>query len=160
MLNLGNDVTAVKNVLTADALPTIQLTASKAEATVFAFLTRRVDIFGAKISVSKALVKYGAVAVLALGLFGTQVYVWEQHKEFASLTDGRVGTVEAYQKETDTNFVNVNAAIIATNKVVSGVNTSLNAKVDALAAKVAADEAKLTPVRPTTAVTRKYYRKK
>ena len=124
------------------------------------FLTKKVDIFGASIplnkKVTKVVVELVAVAVLAIGVIGTQVYVYADHKKAIELNSARVGTVEAYQKQTDTNFVAVNSAITATDKLIAVTD----AKVASLAAKLAADEAKLTPVRPTSAVTRKYYRKR
>jgi hypothetical protein len=154
-LNLGNSVTTVENALTTDVLPM----ASSFETKVFKFLTHRVNIFGAKLSVSKALVKYGAVVVLAIGLFGTQVYLYEQHQN----ATGRIGTVESLAEQTDTNFVIVNSKLDEARSLISAnqtAQTTTDAKVTALAAKVAADEAKLSPARPTTAVTKKYFRKK
>jgi hypothetical protein len=152
---IETDVKAVGTVLTTDIGPATSATKSA----IGSILTKKIDIFGATIPFNKnitiKIVELVCVAALAIGLIGTQLYVYTNHKKAIEEDTARIGSVEAYNKQTDTNFVNVNAEIATTNKTV----TAVDAKINALAAKVAADEKYLTPARPTTAVTRKYYRR-
>jgi hypothetical protein len=127
-------------------------------------LTKRVDIFGAKIAVNKRFVKVFAemacVAALAIGLIGTQVYVYMDHKKAIELNSGRTSSLESLTKQFDTDFTNVNSAIITTNKIVNSVQTAQKADEAKLAQIQAELNSKLSPVHATSAVSRKYFRKK
>ena len=153
---IETDVKAVETALTTDIGPATTATKSA----IGSLLTKKIDVFGATIPVNKKVTKkiaeLAAVAVLAIGLIGTQVYVYLDHKKAIESNSGRTGTLESLAKQTDTNFVNVNAAVIATNKILASVQADQKAE----DAKIAALNARLSPVRPTTAVTRKYYRKR
>jgi hypothetical protein len=152
------DAKAVEGALTMDVGPA----ATKVKSSVGAFLTRRIDIFGATIPLNKKVttkvLELLCVAALAVGLIGTQAYVYENHKQAIEDTQARTTSLESVTKQYDTDFVNVNSAITATNKVVASVQDTQKAdeaKVAALAAQVSVLNNKLSPVRPT--ITRKYY---
>jgi hypothetical protein len=142
-----------ENVLTTDLRP---VTTN--------FLTKKVDIFGATIPVNKkyfkTFVEMASVAILAIGLVGTQVYLYQDHKKQAALQDGRTATLESLSKQVDTNLTVMNSDIIATNKQIASVDTAEKSDAARIAQIQAQLNAKLSPVHPTTAVTRKYFRKR
>jgi hypothetical protein len=155
------DAKAVEGALTMDVGPAT----TAVKTSISSLLTKKIDIFGATIPLNKKVttkvVELLCVAALAIGLIGTQVYVYENHKQAIEDTQARTTSLESVTKQYDTDFVNVNSAITATNKVVASVQTAETAdaaKVAALAAQVSALNSKLSPVRPTT--TRKYYSKR
>lgn len=148
-----NDGKALGNALTTDVRPATTN-----------FLTKKVDVFGATIPVNKkyfkTFVELASVAVLAIGLIGTQVYLYQDHKTQAALQDGRTGTLESLSKQVDINLKNMNADIIATNKQIGAVDTAEKSDAARLSAVEAKLNAKLSPVYPTSAVTKKYFRKR
>jgi hypothetical protein len=167
---VGGAVTSVENevkVIFKDvegALQTpIGTVASSTGSGVKSVLTKRVN-FGATLPLNKKFAKTFAelfcVAALAVGLIGTQVYVYMDHKKAIEATSARTSTLESVTKQYDTDFVNVNSAIIASQKIVGSVQTAQKADEAKIAQIQAELNSKLSPVHATSAVTRKYFRKR
>ena len=167
-MSLGTEFKAVETAVENDAKvifkDTEAVLTTDVSPIVTNFLTKKVDIFGATIpvnkKVTKTIVEMVCVAALAIGLVGTQVYLYEDHKKQAALQDGRTTTLESLAKQVDTNLTSMNSDITATNKQIAAVETAEKSDASRLAAVEAKLNAKLSPVYPTSAVTRKYYRKR
>jgi len=158
-----NDVRVIfKDVEGALQTPIGAVTSSTTSG-VKSLLTKRVNL-GATVPLNKKFAKTFAelacVAALAIGLIGTQLYVYMDHKKAIELNQGRTSTLEAVTKQYDTDFVTVNSAIIATNKIVGSVQTAEQADAAKIAQIQAQLNSRLSPVHATSAVTRKYFRKK